>query len=661
MNHDQKIDLLLATALTEEAQVVSAVLDRVATAVTVNGGSDVGRRVRLYDYPVEGGRVCRVATASAHHMGAVDMGVFAAPLLGRLRPRAATLIGIAAAVDASAVELGDVPFASQVLSYDDIAVESGVLTFRSEGFQVDPEMSAAVGELRTAIESYRPWQENCSTVIGEVVKVLNELRPTTMIPQKLARPPHLVVDVSAGGPFLLRDKDFRESLRKSPELPSHHGIKVAHPLHPKLVSAEMESHGFMRAAHTCHVPASVLKGISDVGDAEKAELEKQTGGFFRAYACTNAVLAALHIIRSRSITDLTMGRFDPPPGVPSISSHSAPADGTNKSSRYSRGSINPPIPKPNPSVEIVANVVQVVRSDWPLHVFCYWPGSRLVVSGGALEKNDVRDGQSKGLYDDIVRVGSPTGHDGQFSYHAASQSYIAIGGSTVTLVNEATKQETLVTCDQHASTHSVEWSPDGERFVAATTNYVCMWDNAGLRRVYHDHVYASGSAWSVAWQPMDNAAIAVGSTVRIVDREGKVVDVLDGLNEPVLCVCASSDGQLLAASGINGSILIWDQNRNPVMRNRGTPNPGRTYSAGHCLSFHPSGQYLAQAATVDGRSVLVWDLKSGRCVSIPIGGTVEGIAWCPQTVPILAVSVSRIGSLQPREMGSSGIIFCRVP
>ena len=57
----------------------------------------------------------------------------------------------------------------------------------------------------------------------------------------------------------------------------------------------MEAHGFMEACHQKEVPACVLKGISDLGDTGKATLEEQSGGFFRAYACSNAVLALLSL------------------------------------------------------------------------------------------------------------------------------------------------------------------------------------------------------------------------------------------------------------------------------------------------------------------------------------------------------------------------------
>jgi nucleoside phosphorylase len=286
------VDLLIVTALTEEAQVVTAVLSHVAEKVMGDGD------LQLYKYRSGTGHLYCVGAVSAHQMGAVGMGVFAAPLLKELCPTRAALIGIAAAVNAFEVSLGDVPFADQVVSYDDIVVQDGVLTFRSQGFQVESAMLTAAGKLHTSIETYQPWQDACQATIPTVVKTLNQLRRRQINPPQNTGGPHLLIGGVAGGPFLIRDKDFRDKLQKEPtELPAHTTICISAPLHPKLVSVEMESNGFMRAAHTHGVPAIVLKGISDNGDKLKANLENETGGYYRAYACSNATLAALHILQ----------------------------------------------------------------------------------------------------------------------------------------------------------------------------------------------------------------------------------------------------------------------------------------------------------------------------------------------------------------------------
>jgi tetratricopeptide (TPR) repeat protein/nucleoside phosphorylase len=288
------VDMLIATALTEEHQVVIAVLDHLATFV-----GESPSHVRMYTYGTGNGRVYQIAAASAHQLGAVKMGLFAATMFSEFSPARAALVGIAAAVETKAVALGDVPFSSHVLSYDDIAMQDGVLTFRTEGYPADPTMRRAAGALRTSTSTYVPWREACTAIVPMVVEALNRLRRGTITPPESVEPPHFVVEITAGGPFLLRDADFRDALRDGQnkcEIPKVNKIEVAFPLHPKLVSVEMESHGFMNAALEHGVPACVLKGISDVGDRKKQALEKKTGGFFRAYACSNAVLATLHLL-----------------------------------------------------------------------------------------------------------------------------------------------------------------------------------------------------------------------------------------------------------------------------------------------------------------------------------------------------------------------------
>ncbi|MFV8754701.1 hypothetical protein ACNOYE_29490 [Nannocystaceae bacterium ST9] len=282
------------TALTEEHQVVTAILEELATFV-----EKTDHHVRHYDYDASNGHVYRFAVTSAHQMGAHKMAAFIAPLLKELSPAAAVLVGIAAAVNASVVEMGDVPVSSHVLSYDDIAVEHSAMTFRTEGYPVDPEMRRAASELRSSSRDYAAWSQACIKAIPAYINSINSLRRKSVTTPESVGTPHLVMEITAGGPFLLRDADFRDALRNPEDFTTEQNpkIRVAAPVHPKLVSAEMESHGFMNAAHERGVPAIVIKGISDVGDAEKQRIEQETGGFYRAFACANALMAVLHTMR----------------------------------------------------------------------------------------------------------------------------------------------------------------------------------------------------------------------------------------------------------------------------------------------------------------------------------------------------------------------------
>ncbi len=286
-------DLLIVTALTEEAQVVNAVL----AGVTDDAPSKQmveDTRVLHHRYRWDGGTL-RVWTATAHDMGAVPMGAWVGRMLSHIRPRAIALVGIAAALE-TGLALGDVPVSSWVVKGDDIAVDSGRLESRSREYPTDPRLRRAFGELRTDFAEYSAWQQECEEVIRTIVPNLTAMRSVPIRLPEEVRQPHLIVGKTAGTPFLLRDPNFRDSLRGGSSLES--AVIFATPLDPKLVSAEMEAHGFMEAALNAQIPAIVVKGISDDGDGEKAELERSTGGFYRAYACSNSVLALLHAARN---------------------------------------------------------------------------------------------------------------------------------------------------------------------------------------------------------------------------------------------------------------------------------------------------------------------------------------------------------------------------
>jgi nucleoside phosphorylase len=273
------VDVLLLTALAEEQQVVEQVLQ--LRASYRGSAGEPPERVNVYAYPRDAAHPFYVATASIYQMGGVAMAAKAPGLFKAVRPESAVLLGISATVVPNLMGLGDVPVASQVIEYDDIAATPGKLIFRPEGYQVSPRLRDAAGALQVDSHRYSSWQDDCLSAIGDVVARLNPVRSTQIKAPSNARRPHLFVGIGAGGPFLIRDAAFRREVES---------------LHPKLTWVEMESHGFMRAAHENHIEAIVIKGISDAGDADKATVEKDTGGFYRVFACSNATLAVLHLL-----------------------------------------------------------------------------------------------------------------------------------------------------------------------------------------------------------------------------------------------------------------------------------------------------------------------------------------------------------------------------
>lgn len=285
---DALVNLMILCALTEEYQVVSTIMGSLANLREEKDG------LRVYSYLTSSGIEMSIGVASANLQGASTMSAVAARQFERYKPSCAALIGIAAAVDTDELSLGDVPFANQVVGTDDMSIADGVLTFRTEGFQCDSRVRTAFGALRSDVNRYEAWQIDCLINLPILISELNILRRIQITQPTGLAAPHILGGTVAGTPFLIRDSNFRDDLRKSkPEAANYRKIQVSQPLHPKLLSTEMESHGFMRAASEAQVPAVVLKGISDDGDENKSELEKETGGFYRAFACSNALRALL--------------------------------------------------------------------------------------------------------------------------------------------------------------------------------------------------------------------------------------------------------------------------------------------------------------------------------------------------------------------------------
>ncbi|MHB8875404.1 MAG: NACHT domain-containing protein [Myxococcaceae bacterium] len=342
---DPNVDLLVLTALAEEQQVDHGVLSRCAKRRGDHGA--IPKRVSLYEYTTDSTDRARppasylIATACRHAMGAVPMSSFATALFSSgIRPGCAVLVGIAATVNPAELDLGDLPIATDVFAADDIAVENGGFTFRTRGYPVDPRMRNAAGRICEDPEKHERWGRQCRTLIEAVVAELNRLRRRPIVIPAAFRAPLLRLAVGAGGPFLIRDADFGGALRRgsatwaargpkdgqsvSSDAEGTHelenrsaGTKAAHgqersietkPVHPKLEWVEMEAHGFMEAAHEGGVKAIVMKGISDAGDGKKAKLEEETGGFFRAYSCSNAVVALLHLLEERPRAPITLDK-----------------------------------------------------------------------------------------------------------------------------------------------------------------------------------------------------------------------------------------------------------------------------------------------------------------------------------------------------------------
>jgi len=285
------VDVLILTALTEEQRVTRSVLSSLSRPAGEHGA--IPTRVSLYQFMSRESETYLIATACAHDMGGVAMSTFTASLLdvGGIRPTCAILTGIAASIQPDLASPGDVAVASEVYAGDDVKVADGKIAFRPHGYQVDRQLRLAAGHVREDPERHTRWRTHCIETLKSIITDLNGCDRTQVVTPAAPLAPMLLVGPGSAGPFLIADREFAVALRE--------GSPTVGPLHPKLVWAEMEAHGFMRACSEREVPASVIKGISDCGDSDKSVLERSLGGFYRAAACSNAVVAILEMLRER--------------------------------------------------------------------------------------------------------------------------------------------------------------------------------------------------------------------------------------------------------------------------------------------------------------------------------------------------------------------------
>ncbi len=103
------------------------------------------------------------------------------------------------------------------------------------------------------------------------------------------------------------------------------------------------------------------------------------------------------------------------------------------------------------------------------------------------------------------------------------------------------------------------------------------------------------------------AATGVGGSVRLWDAEtGRPADELSDEGGPFCCLAYSPDGRRIAAGG-HGTITIWEAGTRRTIRtiaaHAGLVNP---------LAFSPDGRRLASAMSPGPAEVKIWDVETGR-------------------------------------------------
>ncbi|HEX8217690.1 MAG TPA: ABC transporter transmembrane domain-containing protein [Chloroflexia bacterium] len=174
------------------------------------------------------------------------------------------------------------------------------------------------------------------------------------------------------------------------------------------------------------------------------------------------------------------------------------------------------------------------------------------------------------------------------------------------------------------------WLQDGRSLASVSTNMqIIQWDADSDSQVFA----AKGEGdflYNVMWSP-DGSVMAAGShnTVRLWNRDGKLLNAMPGHTAEIFCIAWSPDGKMLATGSNDDTVRLWSADGKAVAT-----------LAGHTefingVAWSPDGKTLASGAF--DKTVRLWDATGKHLGTLAAGAEVVSVAWSPDGKSLAAV------------------------
>jgi len=220
-----------------------------------------------------------------------------------------------------------------------------------------------------------------------------------------------------------------------------------------------------------------------------------------------------------------------------------------------------------------------------------------------------------------------------------------------------------------AAPRSLAWSPDGQRlaarFAAENGRILKVWDVPTrnelltLTNAVADHNGDRGF-WNLDWSPDGRSFATAGmdAAVRLwnVATKENYLSFYDHSNA-VLVARWSPDGRWIASKDhFRGVVLVWEAQTGKVRLKLQCP-AGFDSGSQRCVDWSPQGDRLA-ATGADG-TILVWDATTGREVHVLKGHTttVRSVHWSPDGRRLVSGSDDRTVRVWDSRTGRELLVF----